>query len=41
MQLCTGVKGRRMTPAPTFLVFSSPYVLKEKQNERSKVNDGE
>ena len=34
MQLCMGVTGRRMTSATAFFVFSSPYVLKQKQSER-------
>lgn len=41
MQLCTGVNGRRRTPIPTFFIFLSPFVLKVKQNESSRVNGQE
>jgi len=36
MQLCMGVNGRRMTSATAFFVFSSPYVLKQKQKQNER-----
>lgn len=35
MQLWMGVNGRNMTPALIFFIFSSLYVLKEKQKKRN------
>lgn len=39
MQLCMGVNGRNVAPAPTFLIFSLLYVLKEKQKETNQTNN--